>query len=180
MSSSRTASSVATGRRLLLSASLAFPLAACGGSPQILTPTPQPVVTQTQPPSVTSTTTLGWIVSIQTTAVSGPAFCIVTPSVGNAGQEDYEVVRHGDTVSFVPQDPYDWDSFTATISGSTFTATNGPLDSGPMCTHYRQSSTLTGAFSADNNSFTAVETWRFTLDSGDVKTVTFSWSGTRR
>jgi len=148
-----------------------------GGAPGPLPPTPIP----TPAPATPTSSSAGWSVTIQTTAATGPAFCIVTPSVGAVFKGDYVLVWYGDSVFFAPPDPFDWDSFTATLTGSHFTAMNPPVAwfSG-MCTHYLQASTLMGDFSADRSSFTAVENWYFTLDSGEVKTVTLFWSGTRR
>lgn len=180
MSLSRTASSVSVGP-LLLIAVLAVPVVACGGSAQTVAPTSQPAATPAPPPPTSTSSSAGWSVTVQTTAVTGPAFCIFTPSVGAIFKGDYDLVWRGDSVSFNPADPIDWDSFTATVTGSNFTATNPPVGSGSgMCAHYLQASTLAGNFSADRSSFAAVENWYFTLDSGEVKTVTFSWSGTRR
>jgi hypothetical protein len=169
MPRSHIASSVSIGR-LLLIAVLVIPVSACGGSLQVVDPTPQP-----QTPSHID----GYNVTIQATAVTGPAFCMSTPKVGTVGQEGYSVLWEGGAVSFLPSDPVDWDSFTGHLDGSQFTATNPPVGS-RGCTHYLQASDLVGSFSADKNSFTAIEHWYFTLDSGEVKTVTFSWSGARR
>jgi hypothetical protein len=47
-----------------------------------------------------------------------------------------------------------------------------------MCEHHLQATTLSGSFSPDRISFTATEKWLFTLDSGQVRTITFSWVGT--
>jgi|HubBroStandDraft_6_1064221.scaffolds.fasta_scaffold1244800_1 hypothetical protein len=167
-------------KSLLLTLTAVLLLSACseGGSPTPVTTTPTPIPTPA--PATPTSSSAGWSVTIQTTAVAGPAFCIFTPSVGAVFKGDYDLVWHGDSVSFTPPDPIDWDSFTATLTGSNFTATNPPVGSAGMCTHYLQASTLAGNFSADKSSFTAVENWYFTLDSGEVKTVTFSWSGTRR
>jgi len=163
--------------KALLTLTAMLLLSACseGGSTRPLTPTPIPA------PATPTSSSEGWSVAIQTTANTGPAFCIFTPSVGAVFKGDYDLVWHGDSVSFVPPDPFDWSSFKATLAGLDFTATNPPVASiAGMCTHYLQASTLAGTFSADKTSFTAVENWYFTLDSGDVRTVTFSWSGTRR
>jgi hypothetical protein len=93
----------------------------------------------------------------------------------------YELLRSRDSVSFIPPDPIDWDSFTARLNGANFTAANPTFDSGRgMCAHYRQASGFSGSFSADGNYFSAVETTSFTLDSGEVKAITFSWFGSRR
>jgi len=117
---------------------------------------------------------------METTAVSGPPFCIFTPPVGAVFEATYWVERKGDIVNFTPPDPIDWDSFTAKINGLDFAATNPTVGSAVgMCTHYLQGSSLSGSFAPDNNSFTAVEAWSFTLDSGEVKTVMFAWTGTR-
>lgn len=121
-----------------------------------------------------------WEVTIAVTAVSGPTFCIWTPSVGMTFSTEYVLLRSGDSVSFNPPDPIDWDSFEARLNGSSFTASTGPIDSGgDYCAHFVQASTFSGSFSADGNHFTATETWSFALDSGEVKSVTFLWSGSR-
>lgn len=122
-----------------------------------------------------------WDVTIQVTAVTGPDFCIVTPSVGMAFSTIYEVRRSGGSVSFIHPDPLDWDTFTASLNGSNFTAAIPPIGSGGgMCTHYLTAYSFSGSFSPDGNHFTATETQSFTLDSGQVKIITFSWSGSRR
>jgi hypothetical protein len=119
-----------------------------------------------------------WTVTIRTVADEGPDFCIYLPAVGSSFQGVYRLVEHGYTVTFVGPDPVDWSNYTAIRSGQAFTATYPALESAKgMCTHYLQASALSGTFSADNRSFTATETWRFTLDSGQVKTITFSWFG---
>ena len=165
--------------RLRLIVVLSGSVTACSGSAPIIAPTPTSIQRPTPPP--TSPNSNLWRVTIQTTAVTGPSFCIVTPSVGSTFQGDYMVALSEDTVSFVPPDPIDWDTFMARLTGSRFTATNPPIESGRgMCTHYLQASDLAGSFSPDTNSFTAIENWYFTLDSGEVKRVTFSWSGTRQ
>ena len=141
--------------------------------------TPSPVSRSTSAGSTTASNL--WDVTIQTTAVSGPAFCIWTPSVGATFRGDYTVTSSGSVVVFVPPDPIDWDSFTGTLDGRMFSATNPPWGSGAgMCAHYVEAQTLSGSFSPDNNSFSAVETLSLTPDSGQVRTITFSWSGTRR
>src|SRR4051812_49008469 len=83
---------------------------ACGGSVDNVGPTRRPAATPDTPPAAAARA--GWSVSIETTAVTGPNFCIYTPSVGSVFKGDYDVVRQGDTVSFIPPDPLDWDSFT--------------------------------------------------------------------
>ena len=102
-----------------------------GGSPGPLTPTPIP----TPAPATPTSSSAGWSVTIQTTAATGPAFCIFTPSVGAVFKGDYDLVWHGDSVSFAPPDPIDWDSFTATLTGSHFTAMNPPH--GHRCRHHQ-------------------------------------------
>src|ERR1043166_745979 len=151
--------------------------AACA-SPQPATPSPVNPSTSTGGPSAVGSL---WDVTVQTTAVSGPAFCIFTPSVGSTFRADYTVVSSGSAVSFSGPDPIDWDSFTGSLDGRTFSAKNPAVGSGVgMCAHYLQASTLSGSFSLDNHSFTAVETLSYTLDSGQLRTITFSWSGTHR
>ena len=121
----------------------------------------------------------GWSVTIQTVADEGPDFCIHLPAVGSTFEGVYQLVEHGDTVRFIGPDPVDWGNYTAIRSGQAFTAAYPPAESAHgMCTHYLQASALSGTFSADNKSFTATETWWFTLDSGQVKTIKFSWVGT--
>jgi hypothetical protein len=155
---------------------LAATMAACSGSVTSVAPSEQPRI-----PTPAAPTTAGWTVAIRTTAVTGPPFCIYTPSVGSVFQGDYDVFFHTDTVSFVPPDPYDWNTFVGSFDGSAFMAVNLPENPGyGTCTHYLEGSDLAGRFSADLNAFTAVEHWYFTLDSGDVKTVTFEWSADRR
>jgi hypothetical protein len=122
-----------------------------------------------------------WDVSIRVAAVTGPDFCIWTPSVGTAFNGAYEVVRSGNSVSFIPYDPIGWPSFTAKMDGANFGVANEPFDSGQgMCVHYLQATSFSGSFSTDGSHFTATQTDSFTLDSGQVKTVTFFWFGSRR
>lgn len=173
--------------RLLLVAAVATCLGACSAAP-IVSPTPN----TTSLPSTTSPTNTapvpsessgGWTVAAQTIGNTGPDFCIWTASVGMTFTGDYAVTWNGSTVSFLPRDWVDWESYTAKLDGARFDATNPTFESGPtngMCAHYRYASSLSGSFAPDNNSFTATETWSYTLDSGQVKTVTFSWVGTRR
>jgi len=164
--------------RLLPIAVFVTACCACGGSAPMVAPTSPPATTPNVP---FVTRAAEWTVMIQTTAVTGPAFCIFTPSVGSVFQGEYEVAWDADTVSFLPPDPIDWDSFTGHLTGSDFAATNPPIGSGGgMCTHYLQASDLVGSFAADQQTFKAIAHWYFTLDSGEVKTVTFLWSGTRR
>ena len=163
--------------RLLLFA-VAIASCACGASSQVVAPTPNLTLMPGTTPTLSSST---WDVTIQTAAVKGPDFCIFTPSVGAVFRGTYQLAWYGNSVSFTPPEPIDWDSFTATLSGSNFAAANAAVDSGSgMCAHYLQASNLTGSFSTDNNAFEAIENLTYTLDSGQVKTVTFSWSGRRR
>jgi hypothetical protein len=157
---------------------LAVVIASCAcGASQVVAPTPTLTSTPSTTPTFSSST---WDVTIQTTAVKGPDFCIFTPSVGAVFRGTYQLAWYGDSVSFSPPDPIDWDSFTARLSASNFAGANAPMESGGgMCAHYLQASTLTGNFSTDDNSFEAIENLAYILDSGQVKTVTFSWSGRR-
>jgi len=126
--------------------------------------------------------TFGWKVSVTTVGNTGPDFCIWTPPVGSGSIGDYNVTWNGSTVSFVPSDWIDWPTYTAKANGLTFTATNPPFESGPQngdCAHYWQASSISGTFAPDKSSFTATETLTYTHDMG-VKTVTFSWAGTRQ
>ena len=149
---------------------------ACGSSPQITAPTP---IVSTATPVAPATVGPGvYMVTIKVVGDDGPNFCIWTPPVGATFQGPYTLAWNGDTVAFVPPDPIDWDSFTAHVNGLNFAGSNPPVGSGAgMCAHYGQSSTIAGAFSPDQSSFTATETLSFTLDSGQVKTITFAWSG---
>jgi hypothetical protein len=161
--------------RLLLFA-VVLTSCACGG-PQVVAPTPSPTSTPTTTTTLSSST---WDVTIQTTAVNGPDFCVFTPSVGAVFRSPYQILWNGDSVTFSPPDPIDWDSFTAKLTGSNFAGANAAMESGGgMCAHYLQASTLSGNFSTDNNAFEAIENLAYTLDSGQVKTVIFSWSGRR-
>jgi hypothetical protein len=164
-----------SGRFLIVAVGL-FAVA-CSGSPQVVVPSPTPSTPAAQAP----TSSGSWRVTIQTISDAGTSFCIHQPSVGSTFHADYQLVWNGDTVMFVPPDPIDWDSFTANVSGLHFVAATPPTGSGVgMCTHYVQASSLIGSFSDDYVSFTATATWSFTLDSGQVETITFSWVGTRR
>src|SRR5262245_6801075 len=168
-------------RLVLLLATIAVWVGACSAAP-ILSPTP----TTTSPPNsaaLPSASSGGWTVTAETIGNTGPDFCIWTAAVGMTFTGDYAVTWNGSTVSFLASDWVDWESYTAKLDGARFDATNPPFESGPsngMCAHYLYASSLSGSFAPDNNSFTATETWSFTLDSGQVKTVTFSWVGTRR
>jgi hypothetical protein len=158
---------------------MAASLSACGAPTGVVmptpTPTPAPASTPTPAPPA-----FGWTITIRTTGVAGPAFCIYTPPVGSVFTTTYGLDLRGDFVVFVPPDPIDWESYTATLDGLNFTAVNPPVGSGAgMCAHYMQASSLSGSFSPDRSSFTATEIWSFTLDSGEVKTVTFLWNGVR-
>ena len=163
--------------RVIPCAALAGFVSACGGSHQTLAPAPT-----TMPISQTAANASSLFnVVIQTTAVTGPSFCIWTPPVGATFNGDYGVSWGGSVVAFSPPDPIDWDGFTGTLDGLRFTAMNPPESSGAgMCAHYQQTSTLSGTFSPDYSSFTATETLSLTPDSGEARVVTFSWSGTRR
>ena len=167
--------------RLMLVIVVAACLSACHSAPPLVpTATPTPNTASTQP--TTSNASFGWKVAVTTMGNTGPDFCIWTPPVGSGSIGDYNVTWNGSTVSFVPRDWVDWETYTAKADGSTFTATNPPVESGPqngMCAHYWQASSFSGTFAPDNSSFTATEKWTFTLDTG-VKTVTFSWAGTRQ
>ena len=122
-----------------------------------------------------------WSVTIQTIRDDGPDFCIRLPAVGSVFKADYGVEFSGETVSLMGPDPIDWSSYTATLNGLSFAAVILPWESGGgMCTHYVQREAITGTFSADKSSFSATETWSFTVDSGQVKTITFSWTGARK
>jgi hypothetical protein len=167
--------------RLLLLGAVAACVCACSAAP-ILSPTPN-TTAPPNTPRVPSAPSAGWAVAVQTVGNTGPDFCIWTAAVGTTFTGDYTVTWNGSTVLFRPLDWVDWESYTAKVDGVRFDATNPPTEFGPsngMCAHYLYASSLSGSFAPDNNSFTATETWSFTLDSGQVKTVTFSWVGIRR
>lgn len=120
-----------------------------------------------------------WSVTDQAVGDSGPDFCIWTAKVGMVFHGSYTISRRGSSVSFTPADIVDWESYAATLQGTSFSASNPPLAEND-CAHYLQSSTLAGSFSPDGTHLTATETWSFRLDSGELKTVTFQWSGVRQ
>ena len=131
----------------------------------------------TPPPEGTTT----WDFVLQVTAVAGPDFCIWTPSVGTVFETTYVLQRNADSISFLhPQDPIDWSEYTATLDGANVSATITYASGAGMCAHYLETNSFSGSFSADGSHLIATETWSFTLDSGQVKTVTFHWSGSRQ
>ena len=92
----------------------------------------------------------------------------------------FDLIKSGSSVKFVMEDPFDWESYAATLDGVNFTATNPTVDSGHwMCMHYSQTSSLSGTFSEDGNRLTATEIWTLALDSGEKVTTTFRWSANR-
>ena len=124
-----------------------------------------------------------WDLTSRVIGDDGPDFCIHTAKIGGVYHGIYTIRRNGNTVSFSPADFIDWESYSGTLQGTSFTASNAPVEFGPangMCDHYFQSSTLSGTFSANFTGLTATETWSFRLDSGQVKKVTFQWSAARR
>jgi len=115
------------------------------------------------------------------TANTGPDFCLYTPAVGLVFETTYELRRSADAISFLHlEDPIDWSEYTATLNGAAFTGTTTFGSGGGMCAHYREVDSFSGGFTADGSHFTATEIWSLTPDSGQVKTVTFHWSGSRR
>ncbi len=170
-----------TPTRLLFFAAVAAFASACNSAP-VVSPSASSTATPNTSP-VPSSSISGWKVVVQTIGNTGPDFCIFTARVGMTFTGDYTVTSNGTRVSLTPADPVDWESYTGMFDGMHFDATNLPVEFGPnmgMCAHYLQASRISGTFAPDNNSFTATETWSFTLDSGLLKTVTFSWVGTRR
>jgi len=136
------------------------------------TPTPAPGSAQAAPNGV-------WDLTDEVVGDSGPDFCIYTAGVGMVFHGTYTIRRNGDSLSFVPEDFIDWNSYEATLQGTTFTASNPPLAESD-CAHYMQSSSLSGSLSADFTRLSATETWSYRLDSGQTKTLTFQWSAVRR
>ena len=133
-----------------------------------------------EPPSLPDGTSV-WDVVLQVTSVSGPDFCIHTPAAGDRFRTTYQLVRSGNTVSFLhPQDSIDWDTYETTLFGADFAATPPPFSPGPdLCTSYIEADKFSGTFAADGRRFAATEVQSFTFDAGSIKTITFSWSGTR-
>ncbi|HEY6928927.1 MAG TPA: hypothetical protein VJA66_04545, partial [Thermoanaerobaculia bacterium] len=67
--------------------------------------------------------TSSWDVVLEVTANSGSGFCINTPGVGMTFETTYQIQRNGDSVFFLhPDDPIDWSTYTATLSGGNFAA----------------------------------------------------------
>jgi len=141
---------------------------------------PKLVVVPTPTAQPTPTALSGdWSLTETVTAATG-SFCIFLPSVGQSFHTTFTVQRSGSQATFVMPDPIDWDQYTVALSGLSFAS--GPLvwNSGSgMCANYRETNSLTGAFSADGNQITAIESWSLTLDSGETVTRTFSWSASR-
>jgi hypothetical protein len=118
---------------------------------------------------------------METVSDTGPSFCLQLPRIGSRFRSDYQLAQTADTLSFIPPDPVDWPSYTARVKDLNFDAANPSRGSiMGMCAHYVEASTLTGSFTPDYTSFNATETTSWTLDSGEVKTISFSWVGTRR
>jgi hypothetical protein len=141
-------------------------------------PAAKPAVTPTPPVSFAGSQ---WDLSSQVVGDTGPDFCIWTAKVGMVFHGTYTITRNGNSVSFVPADIVDWESYQATIQGASFAASHQSFEGSQyFCTRYGQSASLSGSFSPDGNRLTATEIWTFTPDSGQVKTVTFQWSATRR
>jgi hypothetical protein len=140
-------------------------------APKLVTnPTPTPAPAGRNP----------WKLTDQVIAATGPGTCLYRPSVGMSFSTTFELVKSGNSVRFAMEDPFDWESYTATVNGTNFTATNPAIDSGSgMCVHYRQTTSLSGSFSEDGNQLTATEIWSLTLDSGEVVMTTFRWTASR-
>jgi len=146
-----------------------------GASP----PAAKPALTPTpSAPSVVGQ----WALTSQVVGDTGPDFCIWTAKVGMVFHGFYTISQNGSSLSLVPADTVDWESYRATLQGTSFAATNPTLGGSSQysCTNYGQSSSLSGSFSPDGSRLTATEIWTFTPDSGHVKTVTFQWTATRR
>jgi len=147
----------------------------------VATPAPMqpPSATPTPTPTPASSEVSQWDLTDQVVADAGPDFCIWTAKLGMVFHGTYTIRRTGNSLSFTPADIVDWESYTATLQGASFTASNPPIEE-TDCAHYWQSSSLSGSFSPDGRRLTATEIWSFTPDSGQVKTVTFQWSAVRR
>jgi hypothetical protein len=162
--------------RCLTALAITIPLlSGCNDSsptaPKLVAVAPTPA-----PPAVRS----AWILTDEVIGASGPKICLYRPSVGMVFQTTFELQRSGNSVSFVFPDPIDWESYTATVNGANFTATNPTVGSGTgMCIDYLQASSLSGSFSQDGNHLTATEVWSLTLYSGEVVTTTFRWTANR-
>lgn len=139
-------------------------------------PAAKPAVTPT--PAGPSAATQ-WDLTSEVVGDTGPDFCIWTAKVGMIFHGTYTITRNGSSLSFVPADTIDWESYQATIQGTSFAASNPTTGGFPSCTNYGQSSSLSGSFSTDGSRLTATEIWTFTPESGQ-KAVTFQWTATRR
>jgi hypothetical protein len=161
--------------RLAIIAAAVCLLFGCNDSPG---PT-APVHRLSPSPTPLASTTESWDLTDEVTGNSGESFCIVTPGVGVSLHTTFELLRSGNSISFVMPDQVDWESYTGTVNGSTFSATSPSAGSGMgMCTHYLQTSSLSGSFSEDGRTLTATEVWLFLFDTGQ-RTITFHWSARR-
>jgi hypothetical protein len=80
----------------------------------------------------------------------------------------------------MPKDVTDFNGYTGTLTGTSFSAVNNPVDTSSNLCHYVERTSLSGSFSPDFTRFTGTETWTDTLDSGQVTTVTLQFSAVRR
>lgn len=152
-------------------------LAGCKDSPLTA---PKLVATPT-PPDIWNNTVEGIAVT------TGPDNCFGSDGggfVGQVHQTTFELRRTGDSVVFVPLGPdalNDAPTYTGTVNGTNFTAASPAWETTfQPCGHFRYTGSLSGRFSEDRTHLTATEVWTYTFDSGQVWTMTFSWSASRR
>ena len=100
-------------------------------------------------------------------------------TVGQAFQTQFELRKTGDSVVFYPT-YIEYSAYTGTVNGGNFIATSPAEDGGlSPCGHNRLTGSLSGRFSEDGNHLTATEVMSYTFDSGQVSTITYSWSASR-
>jgi hypothetical protein len=118
-----------------------------------------------------------WDLSVTVTEATG-SFCVYLPALGNVFRTTFTLEQSGNSLTFVMSDPLNWNSFTVTTSGLTFSSAPSTHEAN-ICAHYRQINTFSGSFSPDASALTATETWSFALDSGETVTRTLTWSARR-
>ena len=120
-----------------------------------------------------------WSITEEWVTTSGPV-CIFQPSVGSVYRTEYNVVRSGNTIEFLPPDPINDNSYIAVVEGANFAASVAVSRSeNRICGRFTRTYVLSGSFSEDGNRLTANEVWSSAFDSGMTSTVTVRWSGVR-
>jgi hypothetical protein len=160
-------------RSLAVLAIAAVLLAGCNDS----SPT-APRLNPTPPPAERNI----WNLTVEVIGATGPDICFHRPIafVGTVFHTTFTLLRNGNSVTFVPPDPIDSDTYTGTVNGANFTATSPSGRGGnEMCGYGSQGFSLSGSFSEDGNQLIATEVWLLTLGSGEAVTSTFRWSASR-